>query len=466
MSEEKLGVKRVENWVGRVHQGDCRKILREIPSESIDTVVYSPPYYGLRDYGVETETVWGGDEDCEHEWSVIETNAPNASGGLGSKQDTVRGSHSVPYDNHVRVSSVCSKCGAWKGQLDLEPDWRMYIEHLVEINRYVKRVLKKTGSLWIIIGDSWAGSMQGYGAKKPSSTGFQFAGDGFYASSKRKPPQLKAKGYPPKCLMGIPYRLAFALIDDGWIWRNSIIWYKINAMPSPVKDRLSQTYEVILHFVKSKKYYYDLNAIRLPPSILTGNERLEKLVRRIYDISKTIRGKTAYRGKINKIGGWKSAMYSEKAYRDAFKILEKQEVLSTSEKKFLQDYVQNHGGHPLGRNPGDVLPIQTRPLKDEHYAAFPIDIPLYPILASCPPDGVVLDPMAGSGTVALTCELINRREWSKFHLFVNNYTRRLNWMLKWILIEINPNYCRIAESRLRPFFTQKRLCDYLDISVR
>jgi DNA modification methylase len=113
--------------------------------------------------------------------------------------------------------------------------------------------------------------------------------------------------------------------------------------------------------------------------------------------------------------------------------------------------------HPIGRNPGDLWSINPKPFKDAHFATFPPELPLRPILASCPPDGVVLDPLAGSGTVAYVCELINRGKWDEFRIHVNEIAKRIKWNLKWIMIEINPEYCKIMEKRLEPFMKQKSL---------
>jgi DNA modification methylase len=119
-----------------------------------------------------------------------------------------------------------------------------------------------------------------------------------------------------------------------------------------------------------------------------------------------------------------------------------------------------------GKNPGDLWSISPKPFKEAHFATFPVELPLRPILASCPPDGVVLDPLAGSGTVAYTCELINRGMWDEFRVYVNENAKRTKWNLKWIMIEINPNYCKIIEKRLEPFMKQRSLdffkviCEY------
>jgi len=330
------GAKRVLP-VNQVLVGNCVEVMKGFPAESIDMVMFSPPYYGLRDYGEQTATIW---------------------------------------DN------------GWKGKLGLEPSWRMYVAHMVEVCREIKRVLKKTGSMYIVLGDTYAGSHCGKGDK----TLFQnyrrtkVAGNLYEKPS----PQAKAIDYKPKCLMGIPWRVAFALIEDGWILRNDIIWHKPNAMPSSVKDRLTQTYEHIFHLVKARRYYYDLDAIREPHKtafapfnlrvrdakrgkggisafgklkaskkevekyVYPESGRMRRLIQGLYEIAKQIRGQSSYKGKNVNLQGWKEACYNAKAYRDALKILEQREKLTDRERKFLQDYTQNHLGHPLGKNPGDV----------------------------------------------------------------------------------------------------------------
>ncbi|TDA25013.1 MAG: hypothetical protein DSO01_08605, partial [Archaeoglobi archaeon] len=182
-------MKPIDGWLNKIHCGDAYKLLKQMPSESVDCVITSPPYYGLRDYGDETITIYGGDPNCEHEWSEKRMTLVHENRNfLRGTQEEVHGKRGTTYIRMFddRTCGFCVKCGAWKGQLGLEPDWRMYVEHLVELFREVKRVLKKSGSLWLNIGDT----------------------------------------YSDKNLLGIPWRVAFALVDDGWILRNAVIWYK------------------------------------------------------------------------------------------------------------------------------------------------------------------------------------------------------------------------------------------------
>jgi site-specific DNA-methyltransferase (cytosine-N4-specific) len=257
-------MKPIEEWLNKIHCGNAYELLRQMPSESVDCVVTSPPYYGLRDYGSGADTVFGGDPNCEHEWSEGKmTLAHENRNFLEGTQEEVHGKRGTTYIRKFddRTYGFCVKCGAWKGQLGLEPDWRMYVDHLVELFREVKRVLKKTGSFWLNIGDTYAGSGCGRGDR----TLFQNFRRKYIAEQMyQKPSPQRESDLPAKCLMGIPWRVAFALIDDGWILRNAVIWYKPSHMPESVKDRLTRTYEYIFHFVKSKKYYYNLDNIREP----------------------------------------------------------------------------------------------------------------------------------------------------------------------------------------------------------
>jgi len=486
---EKL--KTLEPYINRIVQGDCREVMRNFPSESIDMVMFSPPYYGLRNYGEATETVWGGDSNCQHEWSEIVK--PKERGSYG-ESSWHRPGRDVEAKWKPQKSNFCVKCGAWKGQLGLEPDWRMYIAHLVEICREIKRVLKKTGSMYIVIGDTYAGSHCGRGDK----TLFQnFRKLKVAENLYDKPsPQAYVTDYKPKCMMGIPWRLAFALIDDGWILRNDIIWHKPNAMPSSVKDRLTQTYEHIFHFVKSRKYYYNLDAIREPHKTVfrplkTFKEEVERYVL-AYDskyakqeygqpLQGFVRNQSIARRRqlareiakelfpndpkkqqeyIAKLTGIKRTTLehyfrtdsSGKALpsRETWNLLKP--ILNLGEyDDFIKEEVREAlpHSHPLGRNPGDFWSISTKPFKGAHFAVYPLTICVRPILSSCPPDGVILDPMVGSGTTCLAAEMINRGMWEKLGYEPNEIARGIKWNIKWIGIELNPEYVEIAWERLK-----------------
>jgi DNA modification methylase len=313
---------------------------------------------------------------------------------------------------------------------------------------------------------------------------------------------------PPKCLIGIPWRVALAMIDDGWILRNAVIWYKPNHMPSSVKDRLTQTYEYIFHFVKSRRYYYNLDNIREPHTSLkdlgrsrldtktpkhdlavsvgagnigpsgylgqhplgrnpgdtwNSNGNLEKLIQiclKEYEKAMKERKPYNHKGGENAPESFKAASEWNRGSRETMNKIIDSLPLPEEVKAKLRSWWHDVQGNPKGKNPGDFFSIPTKPFKGAHFAVFPPELPLRPILASCPPDGIVLDPLAGSGTVAVTCELINRGMWDEFRIPVNETAKSVKWNLKWILIEINPEYCKLAEERLKPFIKQKRLDEF------
>lgn len=259
-----------DDFMNKIICGDCLEVIKEMPDESIDMAITSPPYWGLRDYGT------GPD------------------------------------------------------QLGLEPTPELYIEHLTEIFNEAKRALKKEGTLWLNIGDTYGGGSGGY-----------YPHENELGASKSN---IKFKGNnKPKCLLMIPERLAWLLIQNGWILRNKIIWYKPNAMPSSVTDRFSNRWEYIFMFSKSQGYYFDLDAVReayTEPMNRWGGDNL------------VAKGKST----------WDKGTGQE-TYRD-----------------------RNMRPNPDGKNPGDIFEINNQPcpLKDVHFATFPEKLCEKPIKAGCP----------------------------------------------------------------------------------
>lgn len=228
---------------GRLYQGDVIEVLKQLPDNSVDVIITSPPYWAKRDYGPSNNRVWGGVPNCEHEWTTVE-GAPTKlfkSGHTDKKYEVV---------NRLPASSgmVCRKCGAWYGQLGLEPTPQMFVEHLTEIFEEAKRVLKPTGSLFVNIDDTWLGSGSGNDTPKPSTT-----------------PHLGKR----KSLALVPELFATSMVyEHGWILREKIIWTKKvyfykegrqkgNAMPEPVRDRFTHSWEFVFHFTKKPRYYFN-----------------------------------------------------------------------------------------------------------------------------------------------------------------------------------------------------------------
>jgi len=247
-------------------QGHVLPALATIPNGTVDLIVTSPPYWGLRDYGEETVTVWDGEAGCEHIWQIVKKEATH--GGKGILTEMLC---------HDTFSSFCSKCGAWRGQLGLEPSLDLYLKHLLQITAELKRVLKPSGVMFWNHGDSYGGSWQNYGARegtqRPKNTvSFELRGN----PSEEIPPTARAT---EKCLCLQNFRLLIRLVDEqGWIARNNIPWVKPNGMPSSVRDRFTNKWEPIFFLSKSNDtaYYWNektgLMADRPPAERLEGRD--------------------------------------------------------------------------------------------------------------------------------------------------------------------------------------------------
>lgn len=307
----------------RILCGDALTVLKTMPDESVNCCVTSPPYYALRDYGVD-------------------------------------------------------------GQIGREATPALYVLRLTELFREVRRVLTPDGTLWLNIADTYAGKgNQGESVdpKYPNGrTGQVVALNG------------KVEGCKAKDMIGIPWLLAFALRQDGWYLRSDIIWMKANPMPESAKDRPSRCYEHIFLLSKSRKYYYDGDAIAEPVA--------ETTIRRM-------KGARSVESKHNEVIPGQNTVQKINRAREAG--------------------TYTDADIPQFRNKRDVWQINTYPYHGGHFAAFPPKLAETCILAGCPVDGVVLDPFIGSGTVGLVARQLDRH---------------------YIGIELNPDYCTLAEQRI------------------
>jgi len=320
---------------GLIEFGDCREIMRSWPGRGIKArmCVTSPPYYGLRDYG--TARWEGGDTKCDHLKPApkLRTDIPRGKlqGGLTYVDEA---QHLLSY------RSVCKKCGARRvdDQIGLESTPEGYISGLVNVFRCVRDVLTDDGTLWINIGDSYAGSGK---ASKDGAAG-SAAG---VIENKALPDGCKAKD-----LMGIPWMLAFALRADGWFLRADIIWHKPNPMPESVTDRCTRSHEYLFMLAKSRNYFYNAKAIA------------EDSVTAVWNSARSIG-----------IGKSKATQYGGVNRPDVDR---------------------------SDRNKRTVWTVPTRPYKGAHFAAYPIALIKPCILAGSERGDSVLDPFMGSGTTA------------------------------------------------------------------
>jgi DNA modification methylase len=329
--------------------GDCRDVLRELPAASVHCVVTSPPYWGLRDYG------------------------------------TV-------------------------GQIGLEPVPDAYVATMVEVFREVRRVLRKDGTLWLNLGDSYAGG-GGFCATAPSTATSK---SGKYGTAGAA---MKSVGFvvglKAKDLCGIPWRVAFALQADGWYLRQDIIWSKPNPMPESVTDRCTKAHEYLFLMAKSERYYFDQEAISEPITQSTV-ERLSQPTLEQQEGSWRVPGKT---------NGPMKAVLPKRAARG--KAL-------TSPRQDGSPWNENGGrgffpNADLTRNKRSVWEVTTQPFSEAHFATFPPALIEPCILAGCPKDGTVLDPFGGAGTTGLVADRLQRNA---------------------VLIELNPQYVAMTRRRI------------------
>ena len=267
-------------------QGDCRQMLASLPDASVQCCITSPPYYGLRDY--QTGTWQGGDAGCDHIDNVAEAERQRNRKGLACNATEIDGAlRSENVQNEI--DKICDKCGARRidSQLGLEQTPDEYVVNMVGVFREVWRVLRDDGTLWLNLGDSYAGSGPS-GASYQSETTKRREGmdtDGAFRISKtlgqrgltyaeKKP--IPPPGLKPKDLVGIPWRVAFALQADGWYLRQDIVWSKPNPMPESVTDRCTKSHEYIFLMTKSAKYYYDNQAIMEPAAYAGGKDTVFK----------------------------------------------------------------------------------------------------------------------------------------------------------------------------------------------
>ena len=334
----------LEKPMERIILGNAIEVLKELPAESIDCCVTSPPYYQLRDYGI-------------------------------------------------------------TGQIGLEQTVEEYISKLVEVFSEVKRVLKPDGTLWVNIADSYSGSNKGRNADKLHNNkhkeSIAVRGQRFGSL----PTGIHNNDCKNKDLLGVPWLLALALRNDGWYLRQDIIWEKPNCMPESVKDRCTKAHEYIFLLSKSKKYYFDWEAIQEP---CVGFDKSAPRG------SKTWEHPNSGRRKGNRKTFRGGGAYTNNASFDN----------STDKQNETSGNVPNDKGLRRKRS---VWSVATKGIKEAHFATFPKKIVEPCVLAGSRKGGTVLDPFAGSGTVGLVAKENERG---------------------FVLIEFSPEYSKIIKKRI------------------
>jgi site-specific DNA-methyltransferase (cytosine-N4-specific) len=296
------------------------------------------------------------------------------------------------------------------GQYGHEPSAAAYAETLRVMFQQARRVLTDDGTCWLNLGDS-------YSEGGASPTGLHsYLGPALVT---RHTSRLGVKN-----LLGLPWRVAFALQDDGWIIRNAVVWHKPNAMPESVRDRLNCRYELLFLLVKSRHYWFDLDPIRVPHATIRPTPERATPPSRTGTTRPPGTPATRRHPGDGKPSGTRPRGATPSGTGRPKYNPHTREVIGA--RRYGNG--RSGRGHPNGRNPGDVWSIPTRPYRGPHFAAFPIDLPTRCIQAGCKPGGTVLDPFCGTGTTGLAALTLGRR-----------FTG----------IELNPAFAALAAERLR-----------------
>lgn len=378
--------------MNKVYLGNSLEVIKTFPDESVDCVVTSPPYYGLRDYG--TGTWVGGDPNCPH-YRTTKVSELTATGHK-RMQDMGEAVGDAIY------KSVCPICGAVRKdeQIGLEETPEAYIERLVSLFREIRRVLKKDGTCWVNLGDSYnsapSGNSEENRKKHADSVSFRKPKKGEEDRSQQRKAGL-VKGLKPKDLIGIPWMFAFAMRADGWYLRQDIIWHKPNPMPEAVTDRCTKSHEYIFLFSKSQKYYFDYEAI-MEEAVTQVDPRIGKRVE--YDGMRKGQEGTGNRAFVSLKVRYGNGTKAERTHEQGYAQKENGGHRDNSG-GFDSEMVIKDG--MVVRNKRDVWSVQVRPNKEAHFATYPQMLIQPCILAGSPQGGVVLDPFMGTGTTAIAC---------------------------------------------------------------
>lgn len=335
--------------INQVIHSDCIEGMRLLPDACVDCCVTSPPYYGLRDYGVD-------------------------------------------------------------GQLGLEETPEAYVAKMVEVFEQVRRILKSQGTLWLNLGDSYCSTAPGTMGADLRQTGIFFGVSDEAAKARKKFRPYTPIGMKPKDLIGIPWMIAFALRSAGWYLRQDIIWSKPNPMPESVSDRCTKAHEYIFLLSKSVKYYYDQEAIKTPLKD-SSISRLSQDVESQHG-SDRVPGKTNGAMKAVRFGGNKAEGYGTRIHSGNEWNPKGYDHRGHGDKKLTGHSGNfNSDGELIGgglSNKRSVWTVTTKPFTEAHFATFPPDLIVDCIKAGCPEGGIVLDPFMGACTTALVSRKLNR----------------------------------------------------------
>lgn len=374
---------------------------------SVQCVVTSPPYWGLRDYKLEP-LVWGEDERCEHDWGEELINAGSSQRqGTTSNRRGCRNTGEQMLQRDRSNGCWCQSCGAWRGSLGLEPTPDLYVQHLVEIFREVRRVLRDDGTVWLVMGDCYQSGNRGAYGRERAGVSKNFGHAEQKADFLSAPNHLPQEGLKDKDLVGVPWMIAFALRADGWYLRSEIVWVKGysfhpttagSCMPESVRDRPTRGHEIIFLLTKSAHYLYDAAAVK--------------------EVGIWPKGTRAAKGSGTREGNRRGGLRK----KDVREVEGERRQTGSFQDRWDDGYATYSGQ----RNLRSVWLINPQPYRGAHFATFPPKLVEPCVRAGSRPQDVVLDPFCGSGTVGVVCAQQQRR-------FVG--------------LDLNPAYLGLAQSR-------------------
>ena len=399
-------------------QGDALTKLKELPEKSINMCMTSPPYWALRDYG--TASWEGGDKNCNHildktselqgDWKRPSREEFNKvgevlecvvckkqfKGKLGNKFCSTKCLNTLSNDERTNVKSIRVEICSICGAKRV--DKQLGLEPTFD--QYISKLCDIFDEVKRVLRDDgtcWVNIGDTYSATRWTGEGKGQPMNKMKDGHRDINPLKDTGNIPDKCLVGIPFRFALEMINRGWILRNTIIWHKPNCMPCSVKDRFTVDFEYIFFFSKKKKYYFETQYEPQSP------ETLPRLKRAVSNNHKNLKvpGQTTH------------GMHKARAKGEG-------------EVRY----------NPFGRNKRTVWRICPKPFKEAHFAVYPEELCETPIRAGCPVGGIVLDPFFGAGTTGLVALKQNK---------------------KFIGIELNKEYIKIADKRLNPFLEQTHL---------
>ena len=393
-----MSAKFYENSHVTLYNSDCRS-MPELPDETVQCVVTSPPYWGLRKYEGDQELIWGGDASCEHEWG----DNLHRAGYRASDTNPGKLQSMATQNRNVGHSNFCQKCGAWKGSFGLEPTPELYVQHTVEIMREIKRVLRKDGVVFWNIGDSYASSPPGNKVPQDRYNGHWHTGGVKRFDGEEQLRSTVVSGLKPKDMCLIPFRVAIALQESGWWVRSVICWHKPNPMPESVNGWRWEK-----HKIKVKKGIRGTQ----PYSAETGQS--DRVGGKPKDPTEWIDCPGCEKclpngGYVLRKGSWRPTntyehilmlTKSSEYYCDALAVREvanydgRKDTIMKPSSKYSARNIRNDGDNPnsvhqngaerwpnktedgeRGRNLRDVWTFPTQPFPGAHFAVFPEKLP-------------------------------------------------------------------------------------------